>query len=236
MSGVRAFFTTRLGGCSSPPFDSLNLGLMTFDGKECVRKNWRTVLEACDLAHSRLYLPKLVHGDKLIKAESWKARDPRPEADAVYLNNSGHVAAITMADCLPVLIYDSRYKTAAAIHAGWKGSRLGIVEKCLTFLFKGGSASPESTFIAFGPCIQRRAFEVGEKVAREFSPGCIHKQNDRFYLDLPKVNALQVAGAGVPLENLEQHTECTYSNPDRFFSHRRDGGNSGRMAALIGLA
>jgi copper oxidase (laccase) domain-containing protein len=125
---------------------------------------------------------------------------------------------------------------AAAVHAGWKGSRLGIVEKCLNLLFKGGSASPESTFVAFGPCLQPQAFEVGEKVARDFPPGCIHKRINRFYLDLPKVNALQVTGAGVPPENLEQHTECTYSNPDRFYSHRRDGAKAGRMAALISLA
>ncbi|MFC1584016.1 peptidoglycan editing factor PgeF [Fibrobacterota bacterium] len=231
-SQVTAFFTARSGGRSTGPFASLNLGTLTGDASETVAENWRLLADEYGIEPERVNLLKQVHSDRILK--TGQAPVGRlPEGDAMYSPAGGDVLAITTADCLPVLVYDPAGSAIAAVHAGWKGASLKILEKTLYHLFSRKRMRPGSTHLAFGPCIQPGRYEVGTEVASLFPADCITEKNGSLCLDLPGANLRQALSCGIPKENITVSGECTYSDPGRFFSHRRDGIPTGRMAAVI---
>ncbi len=226
---VRALITTRTGGRGSGPYASMNLGQRVEDDPAVVAAN-RGLL--------RHFLPaepkwlNQVHGTIVVGAES--VGEP-VAADASVATTPGCVSAIMVADCLPVLFAERSGGAVAAAHAGWRGLATGILENTVHAL----DAKPQDVLAYLGPAIGPAAFEVGNEVREAFmavdpDAGYAFRPHkpDKWLADLFILARQRLARAGV--SNVFGGGQCTYSNPARFFSHRRDK-VSGRMAALIWL-
>lgn len=231
---VIAAQSTRNGGVSRKPFDSLNLGLSTKDDKELVLRNRELFFSAAQIPSGKISLATQVHG-----AEILKVSEPviSSNYDALITNRPDNFLAVSVADCVPVLIYDSKQKVVAAVHAGWKGTALGIVEKTLQRMKLEYNTQGEDCYAFIGACISYDAFEVGEEVAVSFDGN--YKRYDRFinkyFVDLKSVNKSQLRKSGVLEKNIEVSGYCTVENNDLFFSHRKEKGQTGRMLAVIGM-
>jgi YfiH family protein len=248
LPGVRAFFTTRAGGLSRGPYDSLNLGPHTGDDPGKVRDNWGLLLESQGLGGRVAVLPLLRHGAAMIEAPASGSSVPGGvigeageigEADAIFTHVPGTVIAVTMADCLAALVVDPESGCVAAVHAGWRGSRDNILGLSLARLFAEGRCRPESTRVALGPCLSADALEVGVDVAATLPQAHVRRIAGRPRFDLRGCNRAQAVAAGVAPEHVTDVAGCTRDDPARFFSHRRaqteSAGITGRMAACIAL-
>lgn len=231
-SGVHAFFTTRAGGASRGPWDSLNLGFHCGDDPAAVRRNWDLLLESRGLPGLAPVLPRLCHGATLVEAEA----AGNTEADAVFTHRRGTLLAVTMADCLPALVADPVTGCVAAVHAGWRGTRDNILGTTLARLFAEGRVRAASVRVALGPCLSVDALGIGEDVAATLPQAHVRRGADGPRFDLRGCNRAQAVAAGVPPEHVHDVGGCTHAQPGLFFSHRRDRGTTGRMAACILLA
>ena len=235
--------TTRQGGCSLPPWDSFNLGDHVSDDPAHVRAN--RALLATTLGIRPVFLQQ-VHG--------WRVLELKPgvpdgeQADACFTFGHSLACTIMVADCLPVLLWDTRGRWVAAAHAGWRGlaglQGRGVLE-ALWAALQGRGADPAHTAAWLGPCIGPEAFEVGPEVREAFAdladgPGQAFQpgQGDRWLTDLPALARARLARLGLTcISGNDGSSEwCTVSRPALFFSHRRDArtlGSTGRMAACI---
>ena len=228
---VGAGSTTRRGGVSEAPYDSLNLGDHVGDEPACVEENRKRLCDSRQLP-ARPHWLRQVHGTTVVDA----ATAPRGiEADACYTHHPDTVCAVLTADCLPVLLCNEGGGGVAAIHAGWRGLAAGIIEQTILKL-----DCPAHRLMAWlGPAIGPEAFEVGEEVRQAFSrhdPACVAafrpSVNGRWLADLYALARRRLHVMGVT--RVYGGHWCTYGNPERFYSYRRDG-VTGRMATLIWL-
>ena len=229
---VRALVTTRAGGVSGGPYESLNLGVSTGDDPAAVAEN-RARLRAA-LPGEPVWL-KQVHGATVADADLCPALVP---ADASVATQAGVVCAIQVADCIPVLFADTRGCAVAAAHAGWRGLAAGVLENTVDALRARG-VPPEDVLAYIGPGIGPSAFEVGADVYEAYTrndadaaAAFARKGADKWLADLHALARRALAKAGVV--RIHGEPACTYSDRARFFSYRRDR-ITGRMAALIWL-
>jgi YfiH family protein len=230
LPNAQAAFTTRIGGMSAAPFDSLNLGLLTDDHSATVHANRAEMCEALELDPAGIVSGKQVHGADVVRQEEPSSRsawllgaggDPRL-VDGWATSAPGLAPLVYVADCLPVAL--SGPGGVAMIHCGWRGLAAGIVER--------GVAEIEATAAAIGPGIGPCCFEVGEEVISEFA----HLGDDiadgrMLHLGLVCERLLGAAG----VTDIERSELCTSCEGDLFFSHRRDGGVTGRQAGAVRL-
>jgi polyphenol oxidase len=237
LDGARAAFSTRLGGVSEPPFDSLNLDILTEDDPAAVGENRRRLAGALSLDPRQVAFALQVHGTHLIEhsqgssrsrgsfGTSYVHKEPRyglPEADGHVVREPGLAPLVFVADCLPVALHGPG--GLAIVHAGWRGLAGGIVA--------AAAAAVEATVAAIGPGIGPCCYEVGEEVLDAFS-GFGEGFADGRMLDLPEVARRLLAGAGV--NRVESADLCTSCEEELFFSHRRDDGRTGRQAGIAWL-
>lgn len=233
-AGVRAAFSLRSGGASSPPWNTLNLGVHVGDDPAAVAENRRRLANALRLPAEPVWLDQ-VHGHAVFDLDQMGRPEPgvRPQADAAVTRAAAAVLAIQVADCLPVLFASDDGRVLGAAHAGWRGLAAGVLEATV----KAMQVAPERLCVWLGPCIGPAHFEVGEEVRAAF----IATQPDaelafapnprgRWQCDLPRLARIRLAGFGIA--QLAGGQWCTAADPVRFFSHRRDQ-RTGRMAALI---
>lgn len=230
---VRTLVTTRQGGVSAAPYDSLNLGDHVGDDPERVGEN-RAQVEAL-LPGIPAWLNQ-VHGTRVLELDE---ADPVRRADAAVARKPGQVCVVMTADCLPVLLCDREGGAVAAAHAGWRGLADGVLEATVWHM----GVPPYRLMAWLGPAIGSQAFEVGQDVfdacthhdaraANAFLPAPSGVQG-KYLADLYTLARLRLEMAGV--WQVFGGRFCTYSDPERFFSYRRDG-VTGRMASLIWLA
>lgn len=234
---VGALMTTRAGGVSAPPFDSLNLGERVGDDPAAVAANRARFAAA--IGGVPVWLQQ-VHGTRVVRVTSAEARAGVPiEADASVTTERGVACVVQVADCMPVLLAAPGGRAVAAAHAGWRGLAGGVVEAALASLCEQGGCAPAEVVVWLGPCIGPRAFEVGADVLEAFGPGAAprfvpgHPGPDgrsRWRADLPGLARDRLAAAGV--RQVSGGTWCTVEDSARFFSFRRDG-RTGRLAAAI---
>jgi len=224
---VRAMITTRNGGASEGPYASMNLGLRVDDDPVTVRANRRLLKNFLPAEPKWL---NQVHGTTVVDAET--VIDP-VQADASMTKTPGCVSVVMVADCLPILFADRTGSVVAAAHAGWRGLAAGVIENTMRAL----DTPPQNLLAYLGPAIGPSAFEVGDEVRAAFvavdqAAGYAFRPHKpgKWLADLFVLARQRLAGAG--LLNVYGGGLCTYSDPARFFSHRRDK-VSGRMAALI---
>ena len=238
LGGAKAAFSTRIGGVSEPPFDSLNLGILTEDDPGAVAENRRRLAVGLDLKPEQVIFALQVHGTRLIdhSAEGESVSSPHigglrqtrhpgeeiVEADGHIVRDRGLAPLVFVADCLPVTLYGPG--GLAMIHAGWRGLADGIL----------GSAAEavEATAAAIGPGIGPCCYEVGDEVLSAFADLGKGVATSRM-LDLPEVARRHLARAGV--ERVESAGLCTSCEEELFFSHRRDQGRTGRQAGIAWL-
>lgn len=228
---VRACVTTRRGGVSAPPYDSLNLADHVGDTLAAVAVNRRRLRDALELPGEPHWLAQ-VHGTRVLPAASSGAGC---EADASFSREPGVVCAVLTADCLPVLLCDRQGQGVAVAHAGWRGLAAGVLEETVAALGFPG----EQVLAWLGPAIGPSVFEVGEEVreafiAREPSGAAAFRpsRNGRWLADLYSLAGQRLAASGV--RDVFGGGYCTYIDARRFYSYRRDG-CTGRMATLIWL-
>jgi len=241
-------FSTREGGVSAPPFDSLNLARNVGDDPAAVAENHRRFAEALGVSGTRVYEVTQVHGAvvqrvgradsvaavRLLEADALvtgPASGPAPKNEALCL-------AIRTADCVPVLIADPESRAVAAAHAGWRGIVAGVIPRAILALAEAGGGDPSNFVAAIGPHIRVDAFEVGDEVAQEIeaaAPGCgaIRPRQPRPHADLSLVVRAHLGAGGVRNDNVDDVGGCTFVDAARFFSYRRDGSRSGRLLSAI---
>jgi YfiH family protein len=232
-AAVDALVTTREGGASGGAYASLNLGLRSGDDEAAVRENRRR-LQAL-LPSPPVWL-RQVHGTRVADADAARATGAEPEADASVARRPGTVCAVLVADCMPVLLADEAATVVAVAHAGWRGLCGGVLEATVGAM----GVAPERLIAWLGPAIGARVYEVGEEVRAAFlardqasAQAFRAARPGHWLLDLYAVARQRLAAQGVA--RVHGGGLCTFSDPARFFSYRRDG-STGRMAALIWLA
>ncbi|NTU86669.1 MAG: peptidoglycan editing factor PgeF [Chlorobiaceae bacterium] len=230
-----ALQTTRRGGLSPAPFESLNLGRNTGDSTENVRANTDVLCRAVQIAPERIVCSDQVHGTSVLHA-----RQPGfyPGYDALVTANSNIFLCIFTADCYPVLLFDPENLAVAAVHAGWKGTAGGIVAKTIDLMQLQFHSNPGNLLAWIGTGISQPAYEVDMSVAEQF-PSAHRMPSDpekkKALLDLCGANRTQLLDAGVPARQIESSPFCAAGDSDLFYSYRRDAGRTGRMGSIIGL-
>jgi YfiH family protein len=236
-AGVRAAFTLRVGGASVAPHESLNVGIHVGDSPVAVAENRRRLREYLRLPGEPAWLEQ-VHGTTVVdldELDDMAAGGP-PRADAVTTASSGSVCVIQVADCMPVLFAARDGSAVGAAHAGWRGLAGGVLEATV----RNFDVPPEELLAWLGPAISQKHFEVGADVRAAFtatdpqaSSAFLPNTRGRWQCDLYALARRRLSALGI--ENVFGGGWCTYDDPARFFSFRRDG-QCGRMAALIWLA
>ena len=242
--GVPHAFSTRLGGTSPPPFDSLNLGNPSGcdvqDDYQTIYQNYRILQRAIGHEQTPRVWVHQVHGGEVAVVRRGEAFESGAKADALVSDDPQRLIAVRVADCVPILLASDDASVVAAVHAGWRGVIAGVVPRAITRMLQlGHKLTPARLTAAIGPCISREHFEVGGEVLAEFrrvfgvdAPAVPHREN-KAMVDLPRAVQLQLLGAGITPDRIDTTDRCTFRDADEFFSHRRERGITGRMAALI---
>lgn len=263
--GVPHAFSTRAGGVSPAPRASLHLGPIPAAALEDeVEENFRRLFGSLGLDPRRRVEVRQVHGaaahfarepsrlgarlgtgDRARFGTEDRARDGGADgdvrADAIVVDRPGITAVVRVADCVPVLLASESGACVAAVHSGWRGTVAGVAPRVLEALRSRG-CDPAEVVAAVGPCIGRGRFEVGPEVVRAFEEVGLAEAvleaegRPRFFVDLAAAVRVQLERSGVAGDRIEVAGACTFEGADDFFSHRRDGAGTGRMAALVAPA
>ena len=217
-------FSTRNGGVSNGAYASLNLGLLSGDDRELVHENRGRLYEAVGADPERVSWPRQVHGAGVVRAGT-----RGEEADAIWTDDAGEPVMVVTADCVPVaLIRIGGRPGVALVHVGWRGLLAGVVAAAVDAL--GGRLVAAAIGPGIGPCCYDVGDDVADPIRAAFGTGLVGEGR----LDLPGAveRALRNAGC-VRVDRLD---ECTSCHPERYFSHRRDAGLTGRQGAIATIA
>ncbi|MFQ5570168.1 MAG: peptidoglycan editing factor PgeF [Rhodothermales bacterium] len=233
LPGIVAGFSTRLGGDSVAPYDSLNLSLSTGDDATRVQENRHRLFEAVGFSIDQLALAGQVHGAQ-VQVVAGPGRFPG--TDGLVTQAPGVLLCISAADCAAVLLADAEGCVVGACHAGWRGAAARIVVRTVAALERlGADAARLRVYIS--PCISMKNFEVGPEVAARFDPVFVQANPGSVnpHVDLKAVITAQLEETGVAPAHIEVSPHCTFAETDTFFSHRAENGRTGRMMGFIGM-
>jgi YfiH family protein len=235
-------FSTRLGGVSTPPYASLNLGLGSGDDRTRVQRNRAQFAQALGIKPNALVTLRQVHGNRVVALA--KAADPAlmqgQPGDGLVTNRPNLALGIITADCFPVVLAAPYLPAVGIVHAGRKGIAAGIVSTAIALMSQAFDASPEALFVAIGPGIGRCCYEVDEASAEPFETQ--FTPSDAVYwpsrpghlcLDLQQAIGQQLRRAGVPPAQVWYADLCTACHSRWFYSYRQDGPRSGRMLNIV---
>ncbi|HEY9551490.1 MAG TPA: peptidoglycan editing factor PgeF [Prevotella sp.] len=236
-----AFSTTRQGGQSSGNFAEFNINEYCGDDPQAVQANREALATELGIDTDHLIVPHQVHGiDLLPIAPEYftlplSVRQMLTEGmDGVMTAVPGVCIGISTADCIPVLLYDTEHRAACAVHAGWRGTVARIVQKAVADMRSSFGTSPSALKAIIGPGISLEHFEVGNEVYDAFAKAGfemekIASRREKWHLDLPLCNQLQLQQMGLDTPNIYVSNICTYAHADQYFSARRLGTASGRI-------
>lgn len=240
--------STRVGGVSAAPWDTLNAGFTVPDDPVAVWEN-RHRFAACLGLENVTSLLSMTHGkevariDQPVPLPEDRSRAPRPvhNADACITDRPGLPLTLTVADCVPVFFHDPKAGCIGLAHAGWRGTVAGIVSETVEAMGRAYGSRPENVLVGIGPSIGPQAFEVGHEVVEEFCAAfpeqsdliSVQAKGGKAFIDLWRANTVMALRAGVPEGNVVVSGWCTVGHPELFFSHRRDRGQTGRLLAGI---
>ncbi|MBP3228414.1 MAG: peptidoglycan editing factor PgeF [Bacteroidaceae bacterium] len=240
---VTAFATERGGGVSTGEYASMNVCHYNGDAPEAVAENRRRLAERLGIPAANIVLPRQTHSTRVALVDAppmvngqWSTVNA---VDALITQTPGLCIGVSTADCIPVLLYDPRTRTAAAVHAGWRGTLGRIVRRTVEAMDALCGVRPEDLRAAIGPGISRAAYEVGDELPQAFADAgfpidqITSRSGGRWHLNLPLANRLELRAAGVPDAHISDCGLCTYTHADRFFSARRQGIRSGRVYTAV---
>ena len=250
-SGVDHFVSTRSGGLSPSPYESLNLGFHVEDNPQTVLKNRERLAANIGIPLSHFTIPKQIHsGTVTIVPEEMRgygaaALDTAVEAtDAMITDVPRLCLTVLAADCVLVLFFDPQKKVIAAVHAGWRGTVKLAAQKTAETLKQEFNCDPTELLVGIGPSIGPCHYEVGPEVIAQvedtFGSTDSYITNEtsdgKGYFNLWEANKGQVMKVGIPVQNIEVAQICTYCNAHLFFSERHQKGRTGRFGAGIMLS
>ena len=232
-TGVTAFSTTRQGGCSTGNYAAFNINGYCGDDEVNIAANKVALCGLLGIDSNRLVMPHQVH-DCVVRRIDGPQQGVIEGVDAVMTDVPQLCIGVSTADCIPVLLYDSTHRAVSAVHAGWRGAVLRIVQKAVEAMHNAYGTAPADLQAVIGPGISLDSFEVGDEVYDQFlSAGFdmqpISRRDAKWHIDLPMCNRLQLMEAGIPSNNIQMTNICTYQQYDRYFSARRLGIQSGRI-------
>lgn len=249
-TGAGAWFTTRRGGVSEPPYATLNVGFHVQDSPEAVRENRRRVWATLDLAGEQAVGAEQVHGKQVRRVSgpdagcgAFDAEGAIPATDALVTQQPGLVLTAYYADCVPILLLDPVTHCGGVVHAGWRGTSLKVPAEAVREMQAAYGMDPRSCRAVVGPSIGPCCYEVDDRVlvpmgeafgaaarglAEETTPGHAH-------LNLWEANRISLLEAGLQPGNVLVTGLCTACHTDWFFSHRAEHGRTGRMMAVLTL-
>jgi len=221
-------FSTRKGGVSPPPFNTLNCGTNTSDIKRSIGKNRLRFLQSFNISSDDLAIPQQVHENKIVNVKEPVFFEA---TDGLITNIPGIVLSIQVADCVPIYLYDPTKKVIGLVHAGWQGSAQKIVQKAVSEMQNHFNSKTSDILSFIGPSIGPCCYEVSHEVLAQFPDSCVNKN----HLDLWKANVLQLEMSGLDSNKIFVSGICTKCHANLFFSHRASGGKTGRMLAVFGF-
>lgn len=248
-TGTAHGFSTRLGGLSPAPMDSLNLGANRGDDPENVRANFTRFCAAIGADSDALVKNHQIHSDIIRPVTRADIMDSPEvpgtlEADGLITDEPGVCLTIFSGDCIPILLYDPVRRCIAAAHAGWRGTALGIAARAAEAMVRDYGCLPQNILAAIGPGIGPCCFETHADVPDGLRAG-LRKDAEpfirplsaegKFSVDLKGANARWLERAGLRRGHIAVCTACTACNLGEFWSHRIQGGQRGSMAAMIQL-
>ncbi|MFW5979836.1 MAG: peptidoglycan editing factor PgeF [Halanaerobiales bacterium] len=246
-NNVTALFTTRKGGISTENYSSLNIGLHTDDKKENIIKNRKILAEALNLNPENFTCAKQVHGTNInVVKQNDKGKGAIhysraiSSTDALFTTNKRLPLLTYYADCVPLYFMVPKKNIIGLAHAGWRGTVNKIAALSIDKLKSEFDVNPKNCWAAIGPAISRKNYEVDQniinKFKKQFKPEdniWTKKSNNKFLLDLKKANFILLNKAGIPSSQIIVSEMDTFENEELFFSYRRDGKSTGRMASII---
>lgn len=241
-------FSTRGGGASKAPYDSLNLSLAVGDERETVLANRRAFAAALHVNPYRVVVPNQVHSvsvERVNAADAGSGAADHSSAiadtDALITNTPNLTLALHFADCVCIFLVDPVHRAAGVAHAGWRGTAGGIVTATIQAMTREFGTNPSDVLAAIAPAIERHCYDVGQDVALAFAKAFdsderVLKQSTstKWRVDLKTANAILLQRAGVDNSRIALSERCTSCNSDEFFSYRRDG-ETGRMGGWLTL-
>ncbi|WP_245308313.1 peptidoglycan editing factor PgeF [Halalkalibacter urbisdiaboli] len=243
-------FSTRVGGVSQPPFDSLNLGLHVNDSSKAVIENRRILAKKLGIPVEQWVGSEQVHRASITKVTAKDAGMGILELDSaikgmdgIYTNEKNLLLTSLYADCVPLYFFSPKQMYIGLAHAGWRGTVKGIGPNMVKILSEDEGIPLEEIYVAIGPCISQEAYEVDEEVIAEVNhvlpekhrKSCYHTNTNKGYqLNLREVNKCLLMESGIKVENILVSSICT-SSDSRMYSHRTEAGKTGRMMSFIGL-
>lgn len=244
---IFCFSTTRHGGYSTGQYSSFNCNHYCGDSPENVERNRILLTEIMPCRPQALVIPHQIHSTEVrmidasfMLADESERKELLEGVDAVITNLPEVCVCISTADCIPVLCYDVRNKAVAAVHAGWRGTVVRIVEKTLQQMRSAYGTRMQDVVAVIGPGISLQSFEVGDEVYQTFKDAgfnmdIIARRYSKWHIDLWEANRQQLVSVGVNPNKIEVSGICTYTECEDFFSARRLGINSGRIISGIML-
>ncbi len=227
----------------SEPY-AFSVALHTGEDKNKIINNRKNILKLLDWDKSlHFIIANQTHSDNIVivnekKNQGWESiEDAIENCDALITNKQGIVLSILTADCVPILLFDTKNSVIAAIHAGWKGTKADIASKTVSKMMKNFNTNPVDIVAGIAPSIGSCCYEVDEDVAKHFFdvPNAFEKRGKKYMLDLPSINTQQLLNIGLLESNIEMSGVCTACEVDKFFSYRKEQGCSGRFMSMIGL-
>ncbi|HUU41074.1 MAG TPA: peptidoglycan editing factor PgeF [Desulfatiglandales bacterium] len=247
---IKHFVSTRTGGISKPPYNSLNLGFHVGDNPEDVLNNRKRLSSALKIPLNQFTTAGQIHSDKVsIISEGSRGKggtnhkDAIDGADAMVTNVADICLIVLVADCVPILFFDPQKEVVGIAHAGWRGTLKCIAKNTVRTMETAFGSLTKDIIVGIGPSIGPCCYKVGPEVISQVR-GVFHAANEYIvnesgdgtgYLDLQKANLKQLLHAGIEKKNIETASICTCHNPDLFFSYRHQKGYTGRFGAGIFL-
>ena len=242
------FVSTRMGGRSSSPYDSLNLSFNVGDDPEKVLENRKLLVGSLGIPLTNLTTAKQIHkGNIKIVSEELRGRGSIDykgainATDAMVTNVPNICLMICLADCVPILFHDPSKKVIGVAHAGWKGTLRLVAKRTVEALQEHFGCTPQDMVVGIGPSIGPCCYQVGQEIVSQVGhvfgtrQDCIRNESadGKGYLDLWTANLKQLLHAGIPERNVEMAKICTCDHPNFFFSYRHKKGEAGRFGAGI---
>jgi YfiH family protein len=238
-------FTTRHEGISRPPYNSLNLGINTDDSPHNVEGNRSLLTRSFGITQERLVTVRQCHGSDILVIDAPNddfSHFSGIEADAIITNLPGVMIGVTVADCVPILLYDPVNKVIACVHAGWQGTAARITAQTIEGMRRVFGSQPDRLHASIGPCIGPCCYEVDQPVKDGFTSNgttwdTIAEKSGpgKWRLDLTLANRMQLDELGLPIAAIQTAGHCVCCQKELFFSYRRDGGETGRQMGFIML-
>lgn len=224
--------STRAGG-RSPGGLGMNLSFNVGDDKVNVVENRRLFFGALHIGLDELAFPMQCHSSTVRVIQTWGGYE---ECDGLATKEFGVFIVVSVADCVPIFLFDPMTRAVAGVHAGWRGTSSGVAGNAVRVMRDAFGSNPQNIAAFIGPAAGKCCYEVGGEVAGKFDDRFVTRgESEKWKVDLKGANRQQLESEGLLLQNIEVHEGCTIHEPNTFHSHRRDGASSGRMMGVIGV-